>query len=657
MKQFLSVWSQDAERLGVALTEDAIAGLNQYHGRTSPLLPAVNRAILPDLPQSGAVLLLIPEQPSNCLAVLMNDMGTAVAERSYLSYGHASIVLILNGVGDAEDVVATLGELIRGYEIWPFNSGSILLSDIVSIEPSPAPEWPVFSAIGTDDLGFEASAQIRQFNGNLALLTQVVARYMPEARPLIVWLEQSVRDIAASLQTIFRDRQGDDTAIRQGISLESLLVELNAVVTLYCSQLSSGVTPLHVARFPVGEYSLLGIGGVTRTAWRLYFHLNDTFGRFDHPGLFARQYSIRPPFDPFAPIGRLSFADWYKSKLNIGEISDDARTSTRLHMPYFSSRWGFHESMHSISVSWQCIHASATKEWNLLTLTHEFIHSHVRDLVGKILDPNIADAETLVKRYNAKECGANTIEALQMAYIASLININAGSRAADSVQGSRNERTDSNLQRRISVKNLIDLLRTEKGLVDEIIVHVLDYLYVYSGREDIYVNSIWSSWSLIPSVNDRIEHYLLRTICALSAQDDDSDNRTVFDAIVHRLTAHLHGMRGRPRVRPAIDGAIAYLADERNRARLYLQFMFARYIVHMTVAFLYDPKLNAELLRDDNTTVRDGVSTYAIDVGDFRGETIASPIGFLLDRFPGYSDQAGGGSTEYEGLWQMLQLV
>jgi hypothetical protein len=194
-------------------------------------------------------------------------------------------------------------------------------------------------------------------------------------------------------------------------------------------------------------------------------------------------------------------------------------------------------------------------------------------------------------------------------------------------------------------------------MVHEIVVHVLDYLYVYDAREDDYINSIWSSWSLIPSVNERIEHYLLRTICAMSASGSETmPSQAVFGDCVARLRSVLKSIEIRPRLRPAISRAIALLEDETSLKRLGTEFMGARYIVHIAKAFLYDPELNADLIRDINTTIQDGRTTYALEVGDYPGDDIESPIAFLLDRFSGYSDQGGAPAVEYETLWQMLQL-
>jgi len=52
---------------------------------------------------------------------------------------------------------------------------------------------------------------------------------------------------------------------------------------------------------------------------------------------------------------------------------------------YFSSRWGFHQTVQSVSVSWQCINGNAALDWNLLTLSHEFLHAHLRELLDELL--------------------------------------------------------------------------------------------------------------------------------------------------------------------------------------------------------------------------------------------------------------------------------
>lgn len=655
-KRFLGVWRDvDGDlRLRIAQQATPLLGLN--HALASPLFPAAPVGKPAILRESGAVVFLVPRSPTALLARLMNDEGREVADNVYISHGHASAVLLLDGADEAGDLLSRLDTDLLGYEMWPYEDGRLLRGQCQLREPTLPADWTPPSDIVPVGVSFEAEAQFRQFNANLAVFAQVGARYSPELEPVVIWLSNSMSGVSVELGELARDAE-QDTAIRRSIALESVLVEANAVLTIYSSQVGSGSLPLAGSRFPVGEYSLLGIGGMCRAAWRIYSHLNETFARFDHAGLLSRSYRSMPPFDPFAPLRQFHYRSWAESGAGLATIADSQPGEARQHLPYFSSRWGFHESLHSISMSWQCLHASATKEWNLLTLTHEFLHAHVRGILAHVLDVDTAGSARLVQLYNDRESGTNAHEAMQVAYIRAIVGIMSTGRLAEQITGQTEESLTSTSPGRIDSKALQRLVRSHNLLLQEIVVHVLDFLYVYDGRDDDYVNSIWSSWSLVPSVNDRIEHYVLRTVCALAVTSPKKHPTEVFEDAADRLEASIAPLITRARLRPAIHAALATLQQLQSRRRIGAQFIGAMYVVELTRHFLYDPELNAALVRDDHTTVIDGQRTYAVQVGDYLGEGIASPVGFLLDRFKDYSDQAGEAETEYESIWQMLLLT
>ncbi|HWU31226.1 MAG TPA: hypothetical protein VN108_00055 [Marmoricola sp.] len=246
---------------------------------------------------------------------------------------------------------------------------------------------------------------------------------------------------------------------------------------------------------------------------------------------------------------------------------------------------------------------------------------------------------------------------MRLALVEALFGLRGGLALARRVHGG-DEDEEVGPDRRIDVAQLQTLVRRHFDLLDEIMVHVLDYQYIYNGRDEDYVNSIWISWSLVPGVVDRVEEYVLRTLCALSVTSAQHlIGPEIFEDVVERLETNLKLMEGRSRSHHAVSLAIRLLEDERGVARLRALFPVARYVVELTESFVFDGRLNAALVVDDLTTIEDNRTTYNIATGDYRGEVITSPIGFLLDRFPRYPDQAGAGNVEYESIWQMLQLI
>lgn len=654
MKRFLCTSRPSPDRIAVHLADRPEGALNTFGGRASPLFPASPGASV-ELPGDCTIAFLVPACANALLARLLNDYDAGIARRTFVTHGLASVVLVSE---DAAALAALLEDLqaeVRAYELWPVVDSIVKVADIECRVPDlPADPWcgPVADA----DLEFGMAAQVRQFNSNIAYLAAHASRYAPEYRPLIDWLHDSVARLGQDHARL-SERDGlDDDEIRRLIGLETLLIELNAVLTLFISQAVNGSIPIHEGSYPVGEYSLLGVGGMVRALWRLYHHLNSVFAEFDHAGRIRARYQGIAAFDPFAPATRTDYSAWTASGASVGRIDSEAGGLARVHLPHFSSRWGFHESYYGLSVSWQCIHAGATKEWNLLTITHEFLHSHVRDLLSVILD--VADQggiQSLVGRYNSRARGQNALESMQAALVEALVGIRGAGRLSRKV-ARRPSHADAEVPQDLAVEDVVDLMRAHGGFIHELVVHVLDFLYTYNGREEQYVNSIWSSWALVPIVNDRIDHYVLRTLCTLSITSQATSPEEIYSDSVERLEHFLVPLQGRERTRPAIDSALAVLRDPTWIRRLGVEFRAARYVVKLAELFFFDGQLNAALVRDSGTTVHGHGRTYALSVGEFRGEPIESPVGLLLDRFSGYRDQAAE-DVEYESIWQLLILI
>lgn len=666
-KRFLGIWGT-SDRLQVEITDTPGHVLARPHGRVSGLLPARRGGSPAKLDAATTVAFLFGRKPTDLLAAIANDLGKddSVLDRTYLTHGHANAVLLLRSPQEWVKVKAAVEDLLTGYEVWSVADGHVTVDQLEVVEPT-LDGMPAVPSIACDELGYESASQVRQFNANLAVLARVVWSYAPEVWPLVEQLGALVEDIAKTLQ---ENADGDDVdfeSIRERIRSETVLIETNSVLSLYCSQLGSGTLPLHQANFPVGEYSLLGIGGMCRGAWRLYHHLNQTFAQFDHASVLREKYPDMAAFYPYgASDGVRDFSTWRGSKYSLERHPTADYPKPRYHVPYFSSRWGFHESLHSISLSWQCLYASATKEWNLLTLTHEFLHSQVRALFAEILrtdsqrytsedmQPDTDLAKRIVERYNATHNGDSALESLQIAY-ADLLVVYHNAEFLTRTFRPEEPTLEVEFTGALTVDFLRELVRLHSVLVHEVAVHVLDFRYVYAGRDEEYVNSIWSSWSLVPGVADQIDHYVLRTLCALSATAD-RDSERLFEDVRGRMLGTLEPLSRRDQARPTIAQAVALLRDSDACRQLQIAFNALQYVVELTQTFFHDSRLNTALLDDPATFPSNDPFEFGVDPGEYQGVKIASPIGFLLDRFPHYSDHASA-DAEFESVWQMLQLI
>jgi hypothetical protein len=70
----------------------------------------------------------------------------------------------------------------------------------------------------------------------------------------------------------------------------------------------------------------------------------------------------------------------------------------------------------------------------------------------------------------------------------------------------------------VTEQRILDLIGTRREEVEEIMVHVFDFLYFYGADPEVYVPAIWRSWDAIPSLHRRLPGYVLRTLCAVYAK-------------------------------------------------------------------------------------------------------------------------------------------
>ena len=68
----------------------------------------------------------------------------------------------------------------------------------------------------------------------------------------------------------------------------------------------------------------------------------------------------------------------------------------------------------------------------------------------------------------------------------------------------------------INEGELVRLYRKYYRMMNEIIVHTLDFTYFFESQPELYIDYLWQSWATVPSVHVDPEHYILRTLAATS---------------------------------------------------------------------------------------------------------------------------------------------
>lgn len=622
--------------------------LNAGARRVSPIFPAdgdPTRSL--QLGPGAALAFLYPESPRELIRAL-RSIGHE--HDTWISHGLACVILVTASRAEATKACTAARAHLYEAEIWTVGDDAATIVETGTTAGGIQQELQQpLPPIDSEGLHYEAATQVRQFNSMVAAAKTRIDRFMPEAAQLVRDLHRDCTKRVESLRPL-TDSAEDD---RRRHVYVSLLVEQNATFSIFLSQSLVGIPSILHSTYPSGEYSLLGIGSSCRGLLRIYRHMANVFGEFNLPGRIQATYPSGATFNPFVQRALLEYSEWEDSLVHPQKLAGVASHSERLRIPYFSSRWGFRSTPNTISVSWQCVHACASREWNLLTFTHEYLHTHVKLLLAAALSWNSesAFAETAAVLAEGTQRGSCARESMRSAIFGAMAHLEALLQSA----GSDQAETWVYPQIRPDASSVQALSEAHQWYVEEIAVGVLDYICVYDGDDDLYLASIWNSWALVPNVARKLDHYIQRTLAALSVRMPSGNNvREDFDATVARALDGFNAVTEQSNS-PVIKEAIQRLQSDEALQRLYEEFVASSFIARLVRTFFCESTVHAALLSDRTTSGSE--SRYDLAPGDYREQPVESPIAFLIDRFRDQPVKASVGPCDFESLWQALLLV
>jgi hypothetical protein len=142
-------------------------------------------------------------------------------------------------------------------------------------------------------------------------------------------------------------------------------------------------------------------------------------------------------------------------------------------------------------------------QWSLTTFTHEVSHIIIHNILFYIYPrlSNSAEVNDVRLLVETKRAPSNLLEEIQRYVLLAIIGMYT-------IRLKRFQLTND---------TLIELLQQSFNEVEEILVHVFDYIYFYGMSPSKYIRGIWASWGTIPNINTRVHEYVTRTICAVLA--------------------------------------------------------------------------------------------------------------------------------------------
>lgn len=659
MTTFLGASWVDPANMKLHWSLSPLDALAHQGGRVSPI-HCIAGTCPDDLPSSGFLVFVFPRDVRHCLYTAQSLISSSDGATLFMSHGLAScVVLSERDPSSMIDELHALDVDIAAVEVWPFEDAQVRFADIRLERLSRPPVSPLVS-LATEVDG-PIGVEVRQFEANLAMLQSTSDEFAPEFRALCEWLAESVSSHVSRIAAELAAPDGLEATKRLHHDV-SLLVDVNSCLAMVLSQLSDVLPPLSSASYPVGEHSLLGIGGVARGIWRIYEHMAKVFAEADLPNRLESAFGASG-FDPGFNAPDHDRASWERARLAFLGSSKPPGVipEVRQHLVYFSSRWGFHETVNSISVSWQTIESGATAQWNLLTLSHEFLHSHFRELIRANVLGATTDGErsALVALYNTSrehlEYPATLKESLQVFLLRQLRAVERGGVEARALASATSvtEFEDAPL----TTEELLQLVAAPLlDHLEEVVVHIMDYHYFYEADDEAYVSSLWHSWTLVPQVHRKLRHYLLRTLFALSSVEVPTGRsaEAAFRSSYQRLARVLIDLKNASGG-PLVEAAVDELASAEAKRELWARFRASYLNVEFTRTVLIDDAVYARLTTDDQV-VPGEPPQYRLIVGEFPEARIESPTGFILDRYRMIGATLAT-ETEAASLWQLLVLV
>jgi hypothetical protein len=394
------------------------------------------------------------------------------------------------------------------------------------------------------------------------------------------------------------------------------IITINAALARFSSQTFAGTSPIAQTECHFWSNSLLGIGVATLGLWKLNRFLENKLG---NARLAARILNLGSLTDP-PKLSTLPISDpvWTTDHLK-SSPAITANTDPPALIPlltYFSGREGFNSSEITISAPLASVSACNSLRWSLLTLTHEISHILVNVMAVQIYprlqsDRDIAAALALVK----DPAPRTYLEEIRQFFLSTILGIEA---------------THSGNQEFVLDKDrFVTVIEHWQREVEEILVHTFDFLWFYGRDSEKYIRGIWMSWATIPNIKNRINDYVVRTICAVltrylmqGAQAEEMARDVVVSALCE---LQAEGMGG-----DHISAALRYIElhwENEIRDRVIAR----KDLTKLVQAFFFSESLATEVRKEvavvgGTDKDREG---YPLAVNEIENYSITNPLRFL----------------------------
>ncbi len=356
----------------------------------SPLFPVSRKPFLPGVEEAYEIAFIVHEHP-------FVQIGKQTAERQkflWYSLGLTAIVgIVPRGAAQTEIIAQLDPDGMLCWEVWPITGDALGRNEIkMTLQPSVDQSPYVPNTLPND---VDVRQIIRELHLNFNSLFKRSRALIPSLLPTLVEMRLgAAREIERLVETEAKRELPDEAVASQlGISKASpepgylavhkqanlsidALVQLNSGLAYIISQVFYGGPPVLRNLALNSCHSLLGIGTAIKAIQKLTDFVIEGFAEHPVSSIIETFYGettlkIHLTRDPSSSNRRT--VDHYQSRVG--------RRAQTPKLAYFSTRMGFSEHAYCVTAATQCLSSADAARRNLLTLTHELLHSHVKGLL------------------------------------------------------------------------------------------------------------------------------------------------------------------------------------------------------------------------------------------------------------------------------------
>jgi len=634
--------------------------------RTSQIFPLHNNTI-PSYKEKYFIFFYNYSNQYALLGKVIDELDSIIQSKIWYSLGLSSIILITDNYDDKTIFEELIPDDPRTYEEWTIDNCKIE-DFITSINNNTSFDFTRCEIKHYNKLNVVERSTIDEFVSAVDIIIPQIAIHNPEELETFYSLIENVNELINELVYVTTlEGTPPDTIIEYSTAyLENhpekrieikhqnieRIVQINSALSYISTQMLSGAVPILERRSLIRRYSLLGVGSAIHSLNKLTREIERIFSSIPLKEIINNPMNEKIVLKGSEKLLDFENSSWSDYSLDNWRKKYDPPKSRSVKIPFFSGRFGFRETEYTMSAAIQCLTAGATIEWNLITITHEMMHSHVRDIIAAIFYgdkkndeiKNRKEIYDILKKHLLSPCDnlklIDYIRNLFGLYI--VLSYNRGS-----ISNIKQAKIINDDEKGLFISDQIKLMpekafwehfEREYRNMNEIIVHVLDFHYFYIGRIESFVPIVLKSWSSLPFVKGDILQYIMRVLLVVSCSFSEDYISKRFESSIKKMLSiieeHIDGALNHPLIHQIKD----ILIDQDKYIKMLNAFSSSVVLVDLANKIFFMKSVQGELYDDENVMLVpsekniNSLFTYSLPDG-FNNAKIARPAAFLLDKY------------------------